>query len=289
LAHVECRILAAEHKQKSSGGLGGWQTCSTCGQLFEGAMALGLGKELLCRVQGQPEFVHEWCDAAAILSSALINAGRYAEAEAVCRETMAALDRVGPNVPKLFLTQVRTVLANALLNQDKVAEAHVIFESCLAEYTELLGPDDMLTLDCARSLAIILSQQGKHAEAVAILRDIARRSSRTSGPENTATLDSMFRLANALRAQGKHDEALAIYVEHMPMMKRVFGPDHGLVLQGLVNHANSLACCGRLVEAEALLAETLPVITRVLGPEHPLSRHTVESIAMVRGLMNARN
>jgi hypothetical protein len=289
LAHVECRILAAEHKQKSSGGLGGWQVCSTCGQLFEGAMALGLAEKLLLRVQGQPEFVNEWCFAALILSTALTNAGRHAEAEAVCRETMAALDRMGVNAPKISMTQLRTKLGNALNNQGKVAEAHVIFERCFAEYTELLGPDDMLTLDCARSLAHNLSRQGKHTEAVAILQDIARRSSRASGPENTATLDFMYRLAIALLAQGKHDEALAMYVEIMPVMKRVLGPDHVRVLQGLVSYAIALASCGRLVEAEAMLVETLPVMTRVLGAEHPSTRRTVERIAMVRELMNARN
>jgi hypothetical protein len=289
LAHVECRILAAEHKQKSSGDINAWEACSTCGRRFEGAMALGLGKELLCRVQGQPEFVNEWCFAALILSTALTNAGRHAEAEAVCRETMAALVRMGLNVPKLSMTQLRTNLGRALNNQDRVAEAHVIFECCLAEYTELLGPDDVHTLDCARSLAHSLSQLGKHTEAVAILRDIATRSKRTFGPENAATLDSMYRLADALLAQGKHDEALAMYVEIMPVMKRVFGPDHVIVLQVLVHHASALASCGRLVEAEAMLVETLPVMTRVLGAEHPSTRRTVERIAMVRELMNARN
>jgi hypothetical protein len=282
LAHVECRILAAEHKQKSSGGLGGWESCSTCGQLFEGDTALGLGKELLRRVQGQPEFVVEFCFATTILSNALIGAGRHAEAETVCRETMVALNQMGLNAPKLSMTQVRTVLGNALFVQDKVAEARVIIERCLAEYTELFGPDDMLTLNCAKSLAIILSRQDKHTEAVAILRDIARRSSRTAGPENAATRDSMYRLANALLEQGKHDETLAIYVEIMPVMKRVLGPDHMIVSQCLVNYAMALACCGRLVEAVAMLVDTLPTVTRVLGPEHPLTRFTVEQIATVR-------
>jgi hypothetical protein len=143
-------------------------------------MALGLAKELLRRVQGQPEFVIEWCFAATILSNALTNAGRDAEAEAVCRETMAALIQMGLNVPKLSLTQLRTNLGNALLNQDRVAEARVIFERCLAEHTELLGPNDMQTLECAKLIAITLSRQGKHTEAVAILRDSARRSSRAS-------------------------------------------------------------------------------------------------------------
>jgi hypothetical protein len=289
LAHVECRILAAEHKQKSSGDINAWEACSTCGQRFEGAMAIGLAEELLQRVQGQPDEVSEWCFAATILSSALNNARRDAEAEAVCRKTMAALVQMGINAPKLSMTQLRTKLGSAINNQDRVAEAHVIFECCLAEYTELLGPNDMQTLDCAKSLANNLSRQGKHAEAVSILRDIARRSSRTSGPENTATLDFMYRLAIALLAQGKHDEALAMYVEIMPVMKRVFGPDHVIVLQVLVHHASALANCGRLVEAEAMLVETLPVVTRVLGAEHPSTRRTVERIAMVRGLMNARN
>jgi hypothetical protein len=223
-----------------------------------------------------------------LLSTALANAGRDAEAEAVCRETMVALNQMGLNAPKRSMTQLRTKLGNALLNQDRVAEARVFFERCLSEFTELFGPDDVHTLDCARSLADTLSQQGKHTEAVSILRDTARRSSRASGPESVATLDSMYRLADALLEQGKHNgEALAMYVEHMPVMKRVLGPDHVIVLLASVSYARALLCCGRFVEAEAMLAETLAVMTRVLGAEHPYTRFTVERMTMVRGFMNA--
>ena len=126
--------------------------------------------------------------------------------------------------------------------------SRVIFERCLSEFTELLGPDGMQTFNCAKSLAIILSRQGKHTEAVAILRDIATRSSRTAGPENTTTLDFMFRLANALLEQGKHNgEALAMYVERMPVMKRVFGPDQVIVLQASVSYARALLCWQRAI------------------------------------------
>ena len=34
LAHIKCRVQAAEHKQKSTGDLSGWETCSTCGISF---------------------------------------------------------------------------------------------------------------------------------------------------------------------------------------------------------------------------------------------------------------
>jgi hypothetical protein len=72
LAHIKCRVQAAEHKQKSTGDLSGWEACSTCGISFTAPMSLGLAEELYRRTKGRPEKVNEWKAATMIFSNALL-------------------------------------------------------------------------------------------------------------------------------------------------------------------------------------------------------------------------
>jgi ribosomal protein S7 len=140
-------------------------------------MAVRLAEELLRRVQGNREQPDEWFFAASILSSAFNATGKYAEAEAVCREAMTSVDWMGISAATPSMTQLREHLGNALSNQGKVAKAQPIFERCLAELKQRLGHHHEKTLDTAISLGGNLACQGKHAEAVVILKDTLDRAS----------------------------------------------------------------------------------------------------------------
>jgi hypothetical protein len=284
LAHVECRILAASAMQQSNGEMKRWEMCSTCNHPFRGPMAVGLAEELLRRVQGNRERPNEWFFAASILSSAFNATGKYAEAEAVCREAMVSVDRMGISAATPSMTQLREHLGNALSNQGKVAKAQPIFERCLAELKQRLGPHHEKTLDTAISLGGNLACQGKHAEAVVVLKDTLDRAKRAHGPEHVTALRCGEKLANELNSLCKYDEARAMYHELLPVMKRVLGPDHTFVLTASSNYATALVNCGGFVEAEAMLEENVAAQMRVFGPHHPGTVHAARGLAVLRQL-----
>jgi tetratricopeptide (TPR) repeat protein len=283
LAHVECRIMAAEHKQKSTGGTEGWQCCLTCEQAFNGEMAIGLAEEFLRRVEGRSDQRAEWMKAAAALSDALAHAGDFAEAESVCRVAVSEIKRVGgKTVDPVLMGNLCLKMGRAVHNQGKYVEAQAIYERCIADFTKHLGPDDSLTLESAKALGNLLRAQGKHAEAVAIQRDTLERAKRTMGSEDSFTIQCGAALATALVDQGFDRQAQAVFQEHLPVMKRVFGRDHQLTLQTTANYASSLAESGRLAEAETMLVEALEGQRQVLGEGHPSTAHTARTLAIVR-------
>ena len=250
LAHVECRIMAAEHKEKASGNPESWQLCSTCGMKFNGTMSMGLGLEQLRRVQGRLDKVSEWIYAAQNIADTLSNAGSHIEAEFFCKETIAKVRRMGVNVDDITTAELRQMLAGTLDNQGKFADAQVIYESCLAEWKKSYGPDDPDTLRCARAFANNLRLQRKFVEATVILRDTVKRMKRVCGAQDPyTTLVCGVTLAEVLDDQGEGNEAQKLFQEILPVMKRVLGPTHPIFLNASTHYALSVARYGRLVDA----------------------------------------
>jgi hypothetical protein len=282
LAHVECRISAATHKHKSSADIKVWQVCPTCGQMFQGAMGLCLAKELLRRSIGRREKVEDWCYAATILATALNNAGKSAEAEVICRETMADFHRMGLRASKLFTIQLLETLCGTLTNQGKLAEAQTIQENCVKEYIQLVGLDHALTIQAGMNLGNILNRQRKSKQAEVILRDYFERAKRVLGLEHALTLQCWQTYANVLCNQGKDEEATAAFQELLPAMRRVLGPDHPLTLKVGEDYAFTLSNAGRYAEGETILVERAAAQKRLLGAGHPNTRRTIELLSIYR-------
>ena len=289
LVHLECRILAAEHKQKLNRSINAWQECPTCQQLFVGPVGLGLAEELLRRTRDnrRPDQLGDWIAAAGMVSRTLIDVGKFAEAEAVCRDTISEFEQMGVDRAGGggVMSGIRMLMGLALGNQGKQADAQLVFERCVTEFTQKLGPIDERTLSAARALGNNLNIQGKHAEAVTILRDARRRSKRALGPENILTLQCGLNLGFALTCQQNFDLADAVFREVLPALKRVLGPDHPLSLQASGKYAECLAGCGRHTEAEAMLVDTLAAQARVLGAGHPDTQMSVQMLARIRNSM----
>jgi hypothetical protein len=285
LAHVQCRIAAAEHKYKSSGTIVAWNDCPTCCQSYRGQIAIGLAEEHFRQAQNRPERLEEWVLAAYLLANTLLGVGWIADAERVSRETLTKFDRMGLDDNFGSMRELRKASAHALDTQGKYADAHVIFTRCLAEHRQLYGPDNILTLRAAKALGNNLNRQAMYDKAVAILQDTLERCKRGLDPEDYLTLECASLLAMVLSAQGNANEAQAAFEQLMPVMKRVLGPDHQEVLQAATNCALSFLRSGRLVEGEAMLVETLAAQKKTLGDEHPLTVHSASILRSLRKKM----
>jgi tetratricopeptide (TPR) repeat protein len=221
------------------------------------------------------------------VSRTLVDVGKFAEAEAVCRDTISEFEQMGVDTAGDggVMSDLRMQMGFALGNQGKDADAQLVFERCVTEFTQNLGPANESTLSAARALGNNLNFQGKHAEAVTILRGARRRAKRALDPENILILQCGLNLGFALTCQKNFDQADAVFREVLPTLKRVLGPHHPLSLQASGKYAECLAGCGRHTEAEVMLGDTVAARARVLGAGHPDTQMSVQMLARVRSSM----
>jgi hypothetical protein len=281
LAHIGCRVTAAEHAIQSKGPERAWDRCATCGQAFSGFMRLGLMSERLRRALRLPETARERLGASRSLAYALAMNGKVLEAEAILRDALAVAARVWGNDDEIVL-QSSITMADILRRLHKVAESDTIMRRCYADSVRLYGPHDSRTMTCAQSLASSLSDQGKDDGALPIFRANLEASARSNGPEHIVTLSYQTYVANSLMVLSRFDEAEAMYSENLPIVRRVLGPEHPTTLATVLQHAVCVATQGRIADAEAMLVETLAVMKRVLGAENQLTLETSSVLAQLR-------
>ena len=191
-AHVACKIAYAKHQ--GPGYHEGWYACPTCKQDYTGAMQLGLAEALWARLQGRPAEDDDRLCAQNNLANAYMQAGRYAEAEALYRDILAIDRRVhGPNHENTLVTAGN--LGNALLDQGKHSDAEAVLRDTLERQREVLGAEHESTLRTASSLATALQNQGKYAEAEPVLRDTLAIQQRVLGDGHANTLATASSLA----------------------------------------------------------------------------------------------
>ncbi|MGB1591512.1 MAG: tetratricopeptide repeat protein [Promethearchaeia archaeon] len=177
LAHVACRVKAAESCSAEKGG-SAWRECPTCKQPFTGEMMFGLAESRWTRVSGREQVGREWQEAAEMMGSALFSQGRYKEAEGMSRKVLEVRQQVlWAEHPCMLDT--KTNLASSLSFQGKYAEAEkmqreVLALSCMcpsprafSRTPEAAGtqPHESLAASSARSCDRLGKSQGQRASA----------------------------------------------------------------------------------------------------------------------------
>ena len=100
------------------------------------------------------------------LTDSIRQQGKYAEAEAMYRQTLQLQEKV---LGKYHLDILMSIEDIALLlrQQGKHAEAEAMYRQMLQLQEKVLGKDHPETLRSMKGLALLLRRQGKHAEAEA--------------------------------------------------------------------------------------------------------------------------
>ena len=129
--------------------------------------------------------------------------GKYAEAEAMFRETLALQTEALGAEHSSRLTSANN-LATALRNQGKYAMAEAIYRETLVLRTKKLGTEHPDTLRSRNGVTNTLSSQGKHAEAKVMYWETIMVQTKILGARHPDTLRSKNNLANALGSQGKY-------------------------------------------------------------------------------------
>ncbi len=194
--------------------------------------------------------------------------GKYAEAEALQRQTVEAMQRVlGPDHPDTL--RAANGLATVYMDQAKYPEAEAIYSRNLKIEQRELGPENSQTLHGMHSLGAVYLYEGKYGAAEPLYRQTVEIERHVLGYEHPKTLLAINNLATLYQSEGKYAEAEALFSQILQVYRRISGPEHPdtlLVMNGL---AGTYTAEGKYVEAEALYRKTVEIQSRVLGAEHP--------------------
>ncbi|KAH6613149.1 hypothetical protein C7974DRAFT_368938 [Boeremia exigua] len=219
----------------------------------------------------------EILDALILFSEVLGHQGRYAKAEEVLRHIIPGRNwlahQYGMKVACLFN------LGWVLTQQGQNEEGEAVLRQAVEIGAEMLGPEDIRTLNSISALADFMEQIGRLTEAEAMHRETLATEKAILGLEHANTLSSMSSLADVLDSQGKDIEAEELYRETIALKKKVLGPEHPDTLVTTNNLAVLLQDQGLYKEAEELYKETMALRKRALGLKHPETLTSMQNLA----------
>jgi hypothetical protein len=215
----------------------------------------------------------------------LYRAGRYAEAEALIRESLAILrEQLGADHP-----DVATSLNNlaALYRvQGRYGEAEPFHQQSLTIRREQLGADHPAVATSLNNLAALYQDQGRYGEAEPLYQESLAIRREQLGVDHPDVAISLNNLASLYQAQGRYGEAEPLYQQSLAILREQLGADHPDVANSLNNLAELYRVQGRYGEAEPLYQESLAIWREQLGTDHPdvaTSLSNLASLYQVQG------
>jgi tetratricopeptide (TPR) repeat protein len=214
------------------------------------------------------------------LGIALEKQGRYKEAEAMHRQTLATQENVlGKRHPDTLMSMHG--IAKALNSQGKSKEAELMDKQTLATQEDVIGKEHPDTLITMNNLAFAMNKQGKDKEAESMHRQTLATREKVLGKEHPDTLITMNNLAFAMNKQGKYKEAESMHRQTLATQEKVLGKEHPDTLITMNNLAFAMNKQGKSKEAESMHRQTLATQEKVLGKEHPDTLITMNNLAIV--------
>lgn len=174
--------------------------------------------------------------------------------------------------------ELRTLLANACIEQGRLEEAEKIYRALAIFATEAYGENSIGARMAAANVAMVIANQGRYAEAEGLLRALIPRAEAASGKDSAQVLGMRSNLAAALYQGGKIEEALAEYSVLIALDEQHFGATNPQTLIDRFNRVEALNSAERhaeaLQEGEVLHATMLSAV----GAEHPFTLETEDAI-----------
>jgi tetratricopeptide (TPR) repeat protein len=186
-------------------------------------------------------------------------------------------ERIGPDDEHTLWAA--SILANALSDMGRYAQARQLDEDVLARRRRVWGADHRETLISTGNLASCLYVLGETAAARELYEDTLARRRRVLGADHPETLVSAIGLAFSLRKLGEFQAARELDEDAFARSSRVLGTDHPATLVAASALAYTLREMGEYSAARDLDEDTLRRRRRVLGEEHPDTRQSAANLA----------
>ncbi|MEU9145970.1 tetratricopeptide repeat protein [Streptomyces sp. NPDC048349] len=206
--------------------------------------------------------------------------GRFEEAEALARRTLADCERLfGPAA--LDTLESCAILSIATWVNGGEAEGAALMRRVIEGRTAVLGPVHPQTLR-ARYILLELVRGPELARELEGAPALVRQCIDAMGPDHTITMGAELNHANALFYAGRPADALPLARRAFAAAEARYGPDYQITLASRSLFALTLAGVGAFPEAIEQMETVLEKRTRVLGPDHPWTRDAGANLAAFR-------
>ncbi|MFI1939178.1 FxSxx-COOH system tetratricopeptide repeat protein [Streptomyces purpureus] len=193
--------------------------------------------------------------------------GRYREAEAMGRGSVAQLEQHSPNSGELV--RAKTGLGGSLMALASYDEAKLLFQEVWETYNRLLGDQHPRTLGARHNYAYVLAQLGRYEEALTIELDVLQVMERVLKLRHPSTLSSGITCATLMRWLGRYEEATSRQEQNVRVHRQIMDRHHPQTLRAEQNLALCLRRTGEYQSAEVLMRTVLSRSEQVHGPRHP--------------------
>jgi len=200
----------------------------------------------------------------------LIEAGRYAEAEALAREMLAETEGAH-GTDSVEAAEVLDVLVESLWRGGKAQEPDTMTfaQRALAIREQKLGPDHVDLAGSLSNLGSLHYHRGNPGAARVPWERAVAIAEASLGSDHPRLAGALGNLALALMAAGDYTGARPLYKRAIAIKERALGPDHQDLAGDLNNLAVLLRQSGDYEAARPLLQRSVAISERSFGPDHP--------------------
>ena len=199
---------------------------------------------------------------------ALMDAGKYAEAEPLAKQLLARAERVFVNEPRNLSIAI-TDVASLYERQGRYREAESLYRRALALREKVLGPDHVDVGAALGNLANALSDQARHAESEALYKRAIAILEKARGPEHPDVGLNLNNLGNLYTSQRRYAEAESVYKRSLAIREKTLGSNHAFVALTLNGLGNVYLQQQRYTDAESYFKRSLSIREKTLGRDHP--------------------
>ncbi|MEO8138574.1 MAG: serine/threonine-protein kinase [Gemmatimonadota bacterium] len=198
----------------------------------------------------------EQSDALFDLGSIEAEIGDAGRAESLFRASLAMRGRL-PSVDSADIYQGLSNVAEAMLNQGKVAEAAALYDTVAGALDRLRPTDTELRAINRANLGTALSQLGRYLEAEPLLREAVQLFEQARGPNDPGVASALQPLAGTLIFNRKFAEAEQAARRAVAIDEKEFGRSNPATLSALRMLTAAMVESGRCDEALPLVREML--------------------------------
>jgi len=197
---------------------------------------------------------------------AFTKAGLHEEAEEHARANLEMRTEVlGEGDPQTVISLIH--LANSAWTRGGDEGALALLEEAWARSKEVLGVDDVQTLDQGNNLAIALMDTDPE-RAEELTQEVLDRRRETLAPGHPSTLQSMNNMAFFHLKHGRHAEAEELFRQTFEQQELKLTLHHPDTLTTIGNLGHCLKMLGRHEEAEICMREAVLAAIEVYPEEH---------------------
>mmetsp|Transcript_70709 Transcript_70709/g.199660 ORF Transcript_70709/g.199660 Transcript_70709/m.199660 type:complete len:526 (+) Transcript_70709:81-1658(+) len=211
-------------------------------------------------------------------STVLSARGNFAEAEAVCRQTLKEEEEYYGCTNEVTLKTLSSVALN-VKEQGRLADAEPLYEQVGDGFVKFLGAKHPDTLKWFNNFARLYEDQRKYTDAEPLFKLAYEGFTELLGPTNPTTLSVANNYAILLSTLGQHEDGEKLMRQTLSACEQSMGAKHPETVSTRGNLAFILQRQGKHDEWEATVRDCLESSEDMLGPDHPQTLSHLDNLA----------